>query len=60
MKSWTRLVSVPCYDSMARSKFEPNHTLRSGCGSFGIIRKVKRKTDGFVSVAWCMLRTGKD
>jgi hypothetical protein len=25
-----------------------------GCGSFGIIRKVKRKTDGFVSlVYWC-------
>lgn len=27
------------------------HTVYLGCGSFGIIRKVKRKSDGFVGVS---------
>lgn len=45
MRSWRRLV---CRVTLKSSLLHAN-TVPPGCGSFGIIRKVKRKSDGFVS-----------
>jgi hypothetical protein len=50
MRSWRRSVSCTILgDGGLYNGLLTVHDL-AGCGSFGIIRKVKRKSDGFVSV----------